>query len=106
MKQLKVLAEILWFSLPVQLLVNHFKRNQFLLLWWVFLFAIILIIFFVIVAAFAPIIAPPDERARDPFDMPRLGYSAEPQPPSPEARFGTTDRLSFAEDTVTCQAAG
>ena len=41
MKQLKVLAEILWFSLPVQLLVNHFKRNQVLLLWWIFLFAII-----------------------------------------------------------------
>ncbi|MCA6075336.1 patatin-like phospholipase family protein [Fulvivirga sedimenti] len=41
MKQIKILAELLWYSLPVQLLLNHFKRNQMLLLWWVFLFAII-----------------------------------------------------------------
>jgi peptide/nickel transport system permease protein len=52
---------------------------------------ILLILFFIAVAAFAPIIAPPPPRARDPYDMPRLGYSAEPQPPSPEARFGTTE---------------
>ena len=52
---------------------------------------IALILFFVVVALFAPVIAPPAPRARDPFDMPRLGYSAEPQPPSPEAKFGTTE---------------
>jgi peptide/nickel transport system permease protein len=52
---------------------------------------ILLILFFVTVAVFAPIIASPPPRARDPYDMPRLGYSAEPQPPSEEARFGTTE---------------
>jgi peptide/nickel transport system permease protein len=52
---------------------------------------IILIAFFLVVAVFAPLIAPPPPRARDPFDMPRLGYSAEPQPPSEEAIFGTTE---------------
>jgi peptide/nickel transport system permease protein len=52
---------------------------------------IVLILFFIVVAVFAPLIAPPPRRARDPYDMPRLGYSAEPQPPSPQARFGTTE---------------
>ena len=52
---------------------------------------ILLIMLFVTVAVLAPIIAPPPPRARDPYDMPRLGYSAEPQPPSAEARFGTTE---------------
>ena len=52
---------------------------------------ILLILFFVTVAVLAPIIAPPPPRARDPYDMPRLGYSAEPQPPSAEAHFGTTE---------------
>ena len=52
---------------------------------------LVLILFFSGVAVFAPTIAPPPPRARDPYDMPRLGYSAEPQPPSAEARFGTTE---------------
>lgn len=52
---------------------------------------IILILFFVVIALFAPLIAPPPPRARDPFDMPRLGWGAEPQPPSAEAKFGTTE---------------
>ena len=52
---------------------------------------ILLILFFVTVAILAPIIAPPPPRARDPYDMPRLGYSAAPEPPSEEARFGTTE---------------
>jgi peptide/nickel transport system permease protein len=55
------------------------------------LIGIILITFFVVVAVFAPVLAPPAERARDPFDMPRLGYFAEPQKPSPEAPFGTSE---------------
>ena len=38
---------------------------------------ILLILFFILVAVFAPVIAPPSPRARDPYDMPRLGYSAE-----------------------------
>ena len=52
---------------------------------------ILLILFFVVVAALAPTIAPPPPRSRDPYDMPRLGYSAAPEPPSEEARFGTTE---------------
>ena len=52
---------------------------------------IILIVFFVVIAIFAPVLAPPAPRARDPYDMPRLGYSAEPQPPSQEAIFGTAE---------------
>ena len=52
---------------------------------------ILLILFFVAVAVLAPLIAPPPPRARDPYNMPRLGYSAEPRPPSEEARFGTTE---------------
>jgi peptide/nickel transport system permease protein len=52
---------------------------------------IILITFFIIVAIFAPVIAPPPERARDPYDMPRYGYSSVPQPPSKEIPFGTAE---------------
>jgi len=52
---------------------------------------IILITFFALVAIFAPLIAPPPPRARDPYDMPRLGYTAEPKPPSKESPFGTTE---------------
>ena len=48
-------------------------------------------LFFITVAVFAPVIAPPPPRARDPYDMPRLGWTAEPEPPSEEARFGTTE---------------
>jgi len=51
----------------------------------------ILISIFIVIAVFAPIIAPPPEGARDPYDIPRYGYSSEPQPPSPEAKFGTTE---------------
>ena len=52
---------------------------------------IILILFFALVAIFAPVIAPPDPRARDPYDMPRLGWGSVPQPPSSEAIFGTAE---------------
>ena len=52
---------------------------------------ILLILFFVAIAIFAPLLAPPPARARDPYDMPRLGWTAEPEPPSEEARFGTTE---------------
>ncbi|MEJ2005396.1 MAG: patatin-like phospholipase family protein [Cyclobacteriaceae bacterium] len=41
MKQVRILLEILWYALPVQLLINHLKRNQVLLLWWILLFAIV-----------------------------------------------------------------
>jgi len=52
---------------------------------------LILISLFILVAVFAPVIAPPPERARDPYDMPRYGYSSVPQPPSPGKPFGTTE---------------
>jgi peptide/nickel transport system permease protein len=52
---------------------------------------IILILFFVAVAIFAPVIAPPRPKARDPYEMPRLGWSSEPKPPSSEAIFGTAE---------------
>jgi hypothetical protein len=43
MKSLKKirLFEDIFYSFPVQLLINHFKKNQILLLLWVFLFAFI-----------------------------------------------------------------
>ena len=40
-----------------------------------------LITFFILVAAFAPAIAPPMPNARDPYFIPRDGYSPVPQPP-------------------------
>jgi peptide/nickel transport system permease protein len=52
---------------------------------------IILIVFFILIAVFAPMIAPPPERARDPYDMPRYGYSSVPQPPSEGIPFGTAE---------------
>ena len=55
------------------------------------LFGIILILFFAGVAAFATSIAPPPPRSRDPYDMPRYGFSSEPQPPTREVPFGTTE---------------
>jgi peptide/nickel transport system permease protein len=55
------------------------------------LIGIILITFFILVAILAPVIAPTPERARDPYDMPRYGYSSVPQPPSEGVPFGTTE---------------
>ena len=53
------------------------------------LVGIILIFIFVILAVFAPLIAPAPE-FRNPYLIPRDGYSAEPEPPSEEHPFGTT----------------
>jgi len=50
---------------------------------------IILVVGFALIAIFAPVIAPPQNR--DPFQIPRAGFSAEPQPPSPEHPFGTME---------------
>jgi len=55
------------------------------------LIGILLLLGFVLVAALAPVIAPPDARARDPYMIPRDGYGAIPQDPSEEHRFGTTE---------------
>jgi len=55
------------------------------------LIGLLLILFFICVAAFAPAIAPPPPKSRDPYDMPRYGFSSEPQPPTREVPFGTTE---------------
>jgi peptide/nickel transport system permease protein len=49
----------------------------------------VLILFFVIIAIFAPVLAPP-KFPDQPFLMPRGGYGAEPQAPTPAHPFGTT----------------
>ena len=48
-----------------------------------------IVIFFTIIAIMAPVLAPP-RPGRDPYMIPRYGYTPEPQPPSPEHPFGTT----------------
>jgi peptide/nickel transport system permease protein len=50
---------------------------------------ILLVAGFVLVAIFAPVLAPPQNR--DPFQIPRSSFLAEPQPPSPEHPFGTME---------------
>jgi peptide/nickel transport system permease protein len=50
----------------------------------------LLVLFFLVVALLAPVLAPPRYSA-DPFRVPRTGYKAEPQPPSPAHPFGTTE---------------
>ena len=52
---------------------------------------IVLLVGFVLVALFAPMLAPPEERARDPYMIPRDGFSTAPNPPSEEHRLGTTE---------------
>jgi peptide/nickel transport system permease protein len=54
------------------------------------LIGITLILIFLIIAIFAPLIAPPPENHFDPYTIPRDGFSAEPQPPSEEHIWGTT----------------
>lgn len=49
------------------------------------------VLFFVGVAVFAPVIAPPPVGARDSFLIPRDGFKSEPQAPSTEHVFGTTE---------------
>ncbi len=51
---------------------------------------LLIIIFFVGVAILAPILAPP-ARPEAPYRIPRDGFRAEPQPPSDEHPFGTTE---------------
>jgi peptide/nickel transport system permease protein len=50
---------------------------------------IILVAGFALIAIFAPVLAPPQNR--DPFQIPRAGFLAEPQPPSPGHPFGTME---------------
>jgi peptide/nickel transport system permease protein len=49
----------------------------------------ILVIFFALVAIFAPVLAPPSIPSQ-PFQIPRDGFAAQPQPPSAAHPFGTT----------------
>ena len=49
----------------------------------------ILVILFALVAIFAPLIAPPPIPS-EPYQIPRDGFSAEPQPPSAANPLGTT----------------
>jgi peptide/nickel transport system permease protein len=55
------------------------------------LLGILLLLGFVLVALFAEVIAPVPENARDPYMIPRDGFKTQPQPPSDEHRFGTTE---------------
>lgn len=54
------------------------------------LFGILLLLAFVLVAIFAPVLAPPTDYQLSPYDTPRAGFRATPQPPSTDAVFGTT----------------
>lgn len=54
------------------------------------LFGVVILLAFVLIAVFAPVLAPPQSFQLSPYDTPRAGFLATPQPPSPEAIFGTT----------------
>jgi len=54
------------------------------------LVGLVIIALFIVIAIAAPFIAPPPEGHRDPYMIPRDGYWAEPQPPSKDHIFGTT----------------
>ena len=52
---------------------------------------IILLSMFLIIAIAAPLFAPVPERSRDPYLVPRDGFSTTPNPPSEDHPFGTTE---------------
>ncbi|MGD8406465.1 MAG: ABC transporter permease [Anaerolineales bacterium] len=52
---------------------------------------IIILVIFLIIAIAAPLFAPVPERSRDPYLVPRDGFSTTPNPPSEEHPFGTTE---------------
>ncbi len=54
------------------------------------LFGVVILLAFVLIAVFAPVLAPPQSFQLSPYDTPRAGFLATPQPPSSEAVFGTT----------------
>lgn len=54
------------------------------------LFGVVILTAFVLIAVFAPVLAPPQSFQLSSYDTPRAGFLATPQPPSPEAVFGTT----------------
>lgn len=55
------------------------------------LFGILLLIGFLLIAIFAEQIAPVPENSRDPYMIPRDGFSSVPSPPSDEHIMGTTE---------------
>lgn len=70
----------------LRLILHLLRRNPLSLA------GITLVVIFALIALFAPILAPAPEGHPDPYYMPRIGgYAATPQPPRPEARFGTTE---------------
>jgi peptide/nickel transport system permease protein len=54
------------------------------------LIGVVLIGIFIIIAIIAPLIAPTPAGSRDAYMIPRDGYFAQPEPPSAEHPFGTT----------------
>ncbi|MEN8241158.1 MAG: ABC transporter permease [Chloroflexota bacterium] len=52
---------------------------------------LILLLAFVILAIWAPVFAPVPENSRDPYMIPRDGFSSIPVPPTEEHIFGTTE---------------
>ena len=55
------------------------------------LIGLIILLFYVIIAVGAPWFAPVPERSRDPYMIPRDGFSTTPAAPSEEHLFGTTE---------------
>lgn len=66
-------------------LLSYLIRNP------VSLIGVLILTGFVLIAFFAPWLAPPQEFQMSAYDTPRAGFLATPQPPSPEAIFGTTE---------------
>ncbi len=52
---------------------------------------LILLVLFLGVAVLAPVLAPPPERSRDPYMIPRDGFANAPKPPNDEHIWGTTE---------------
>lgn len=65
--------------------LGYLKRNP------ISLVGVLLLLAFTLIAIFAPALAPPQEFQMSAYDTPRAGFLATPQPPSPEAIFGTTE---------------
>lgn len=65
--------------------LGYLRRNP------ISLVGVLLLLAFVLIAIFAPVLAPPQEFQMSVYDTPRAGFLATPQPPSPEAIFGTTE---------------
>lgn len=78
-------------ALPVtlsgwQVAVLRFRRNPLSML------GLFIIVGFILMALFAPLLAPPAPNTRDPYMMPHVGYSPDPQPPRPGHPLGTTEQ--------------